>query len=139
MYSSEPGLDSSLVLNDSGSSRTSPSRLPRMLVEYQPETPRRRALKAGARTVFMKVWPVLKSLPQMGAPFFFESSIIAGQSTVRFGAPLAKGTPSVSAAHAYICEGAMPGSSDSRPFSNASMDWWTAVGSRKISVEPHQI
>ncbi len=30
--------------------------------------------------------------------FFFESSIIAGTSTVRFGAPLAKGTPSLSAA-----------------------------------------
>ena len=94
MYSSEPSFDSSLVLKDSGSSSTSPSRLPRMLVEYQPDTPSRRALKAGARTVFMKVWPVLKSLPQMGAAFFFESSIIAGISTVRFGAPLAKGTPS---------------------------------------------
>ncbi len=57
-----------------------------------------RALKAGARTVFIKVWPVLKSLPQMGAAFFFESSIIAGTSTVRFGAPLANGTPSLSAA-----------------------------------------
>src|SRR3569833_1020578 len=98
MYSSEPSLDSSLVLKDSGSSRTSPSRLPRMFVEYQPETPRRRALKAGARSVFMKVWPVLKSFPQMGAPFFLDNSIIAGQSTVRLGAPLANGTPSVRAA-----------------------------------------
>jgi hypothetical protein len=33
-----------------------------------------RALKAGARTVFMNVWPVLKSLPQIGAAFFFDSS-----------------------------------------------------------------
>ena len=57
-----------------------------------------RALKAGASTVFINVCPVLKSLPQMGAAFFFESSIIAGISTVRFGAPLAKGTPSLSAA-----------------------------------------
>ena len=45
-----------------------------MLVENQPLTPSMRALKAGARTVFIKVWPVLKSLPQMGAAFFFESS-----------------------------------------------------------------
>ena len=59
-----------------------------------------RALKAGASTVFMKVCPVLKSLPQMGAAFFFDSSIMAGRSTVRFGAPLAKGTPSLSAAYA---------------------------------------
>src|SRR3954469_23789280 len=98
MYSSEPSLDSSLVLKDSGSSRTSPSRLPRMLVEYHPETPRRRALNAGARTVFMKVWPVLKSLPQMGAELVFDNSTSAGISTVRLGAPLAKGTPSLSAA-----------------------------------------
>ena len=33
----------------------------------------------------------------------------------------------------------MPGSSSTRPFSNAASDWWTAVGSRKISVEPVQI
>src|SRR5215469_10638334 len=98
MYSREPSLDSSLVLKDSGSSRTSPSRLPRMLVEYQPDTPSMRDLKAGARTVFMKVWPVLKSLPQIGAPVCFESSIMQGRSTVRLGAPLAKGTPSLSAA-----------------------------------------
>ena len=42
-------------------------------------TPIMRALKAGASTVFMKVWPVLKSLPQMGAAFFFESSIMHGK------------------------------------------------------------
>ena len=36
MYSSTPSFDSSLVLKLSGSSSTSPSRLPRMLVEYQP-------------------------------------------------------------------------------------------------------
>ena len=59
-----------------------------------------RALNAGASTVFINVWPVLKSLPQMGAAFCFESSIIAGTSTVRFGAPLANGTPSFIAAYA---------------------------------------
>src|SRR2546430_7443161 len=66
MYSSTPSLDSSFVLNDSGSSSTSPSRLPRMLVEYHPERPSMRALKAGASTVFIMVWPVLKSLPPIG-------------------------------------------------------------------------
>src|SRR5256886_11117751 len=50
MYSSTPSFDSSLVLNDSGSSSTSPSRLPRMLVEYQPARPSIRALNAGARS-----------------------------------------------------------------------------------------
>ena len=33
----------------------------------------------------------------------------------------------------------MPMSLASSPFSKASMDWCTAVGSRKISVDPHQI
>jgi len=69
-----------------------------MLVENQPLTPIKRALRAGARMVFMNVWPVLKSLPQMGAEFFLDSSIMAGMSTVRLGAPLANGTPSLSAA-----------------------------------------
>ena len=59
-----------------------------------------RVLKAGARTVLMKVWPVLKSLPQMGAFILRESSFSAGMSTVRLGAPLAKGMPSLSAAQA---------------------------------------
>src|SRR5207247_515011 len=49
MYSSTPSFDSSLVLNDSGSSSTSPSRLPRMLVEYHPASPSIRALNAGRR------------------------------------------------------------------------------------------
>ena len=33
----------------------------------------------------------------------------------------------------------MSGSLSTRPFSKAASGWWTAVGSRKISVEPHQI
>ncbi len=48
-----------------------------------------RALKPGARIVFISVWPVLKSLPQIGTPFFLASSTSAGISTERFGAPLA--------------------------------------------------
>src|SRR5258707_11708687 len=63
MYSSTDSFDSSLVLNDSGSSSTSPSRLPRILVEYQPCRPSIRALRPGAMIVFISVWPVLKSLP----------------------------------------------------------------------------
>jgi hypothetical protein len=89
MCSSEPSFDTSLDLNDSGSSSTSPSRLPRMLVEYQPSTPSRRALKPGARIVFISVWPVLKSLPLTGTPLAFASSSRAGVSTVRLGAPFA--------------------------------------------------
>src|SRR5438128_11581347 len=66
MYSSTPSLDSSLVLNDSGSSNTSPSRLPRMFVEYQPARPSIRALKAGASTVFIIGWPDIEVLPPGG-------------------------------------------------------------------------
>ncbi len=69
-----------------------------MFVEYQPATPSMRALSIGASTVFISVWPVLKSLPQIGTPRSLASVSIAGMSTVRFGAPLAKGTPSISAA-----------------------------------------
>ena len=98
MCSSTESFDSSLVLNDPGSSSTSPSRLPRMLVENHPFSPSMRALKPGARIVLISVWPVLKSLPQMGASFLRESSCMTGRSTVRFGAPLANGTPSISEA-----------------------------------------
>ena len=35
-------------------------------MENQPFRPSMRALKPGASSVFMKVWPVLKSLPQIG-------------------------------------------------------------------------
>jgi hypothetical protein len=43
----------------------------------------------GDSDVFMKVWPVLKSLPPMGTLFLRASSSRAGVSTVRLGAPLA--------------------------------------------------
>ncbi len=66
---------------------------------------------------------------------FVECGDINGE----VGAPLANGIPSFSAAHAYIMEGEMPGSLSTRPFSKASRVWWTAVCSRKISVDPHQI
>ena len=59
-----------------------------------------RAFSIGARTVFISVWPVLKSLPAIGTPFFFASCWSAGTSTVRFGAPFANAIPSCSAAHA---------------------------------------
>src|SRR6185436_1390388 len=98
MYSSTESFDSSLVLNDSGSSNTSPSRLPRMLVEYQPCNPSMRDFKPGAMMVFINGGPVLKSLPQIASLFLSARDIIAGMSPVRFGAPLAKGTPHLSAA-----------------------------------------
>src|ERR1041384_6367422 len=66
MCSSTPSLLTSLVLKLSGSSSTSPSRLPRMLVENQPRKPSKRAFKPGARIVFINVCPVLKSLPAIG-------------------------------------------------------------------------
>src|SRR5467141_3808077 len=62
MCSSRPSFDASLVLNDSGSSSTSPSRLPRMLVEYQPERPSMRALNAGASTLFKTGQTMMKSV-----------------------------------------------------------------------------
>ncbi len=71
-----------------------------MFVENQPFIPSRRALKPGARIVFINVWPVLKSLPQMGTPCCLASATMAGMSTVRLGAPLANGTPLVIAAQA---------------------------------------
>ena len=39
-------------------------------VKYQPSRPSWRALKPGARIVFINVWPVLKSLPQTGSSVF---------------------------------------------------------------------
>src|ERR1700746_2818348 len=109
MCSRAPSFDSSFVLNDPGSSSTSPSRLPRMLVEYQPSRPSMRALKAGARTVLIRVWPVLQFLPHTATLCSSDKLCIAGISTVRFGAPLAKGTPLVTEAHAYSIEGAIAG------------------------------
>jgi hypothetical protein len=55
MYSSTPSFDSSFVLKLSGSSSTSPSRFPRMFVENHPWRPSMRALRPGARMVFMRV------------------------------------------------------------------------------------
>src|SRR5207244_4380941 len=98
MYSSTPSLDSSLVLNDSGSSRTSPSRLPRMFVEYQPASPSMRALNAGASTVFIIVWPVLKSLPPIGSLRSSARCWSGGTSSGRVGDPVAQGRFSLSAA-----------------------------------------
>src|SRR2546430_11022563 len=60
-----------------------PSRLPRMLVEYHPDRPSMRALNAGASTLFIIVWPVLKSLPPIGTWRSSASRSITGRSTVR--------------------------------------------------------
>ena len=60
-----------------------------MLVENHPATPNMRDFRPGATSVFMNVWPVLKSLPAMGTLRSRAISISAGVSVVRCGAPLA--------------------------------------------------
>jgi hypothetical protein len=94
-------------------------------------------LNIGESTVFTMVWPVLKSLPPMGTPLLRASCSIAGKSQVRFGAPLANGTPSISAAQAYSIDGAIEGSLASIARSNASRVQWAGPGLMKISVEAH--
>ena len=69
-----------------------------MLVEYQPRIPSIRALNPGARIVFIRVWPVLKSFPVIGTPLRSASSSMHFRSVDRFGAPFANGTPDASAA-----------------------------------------
>ncbi len=69
-------------------------------MENQPEIPSIRARSAGATTVFIIVCPVLKSFPAMGTAWIRANFFAAGKSTVRLGAPLAKGTPSLIQAHA---------------------------------------
>ena len=46
-----------------------------MLVEYQPSRPSIRDLRPGAMIVFISVWPVLKSLPQIGTRLVSASSM----------------------------------------------------------------
>ena len=47
--------------------------------------------------VFISVWPVLKSLPQIASLFFSAKLLSAGISTVRLGAPFANGAPNLTA------------------------------------------
>ena len=60
------------------------------------------ARRPGAITVFMSVWPVLKSLPVSGTLLAAASSSMQGMSMARLGAPLPNGTPELIAAYAYI-------------------------------------
>ena len=53
------------------------------------------AFNIGPMTVLTRVWPVLKSLPHTGTPWSLASFSMAGMSTVRLGAPLINGTPSI--------------------------------------------
>ena len=57
-----------------------------------------RAFNPGARMVFIRVCPVLKSLPVMAAWHRSDNSPMAGISMVRLGAPFMKGTPLLRAA-----------------------------------------
>src|ERR1700683_3758065 len=109
MCSSTPSFDSSLVLKEPGSSSTSPSRLPKILVEYHPLKPSSRALNAGASTVFIKVCPVLKSLPQIATLCSSANCCMAGTYKHRYGAPLANDPALVTEAHAYNIDGAIAG------------------------------
>src|SRR5579859_7818319 len=59
-------------------------------------------------------------------------------STVKFGAPFAKGTPLVIEAHAYSIEGAIAGSFFFMPSINFSGVECTSSGLMKTSVEAHQ-
>ena len=52
----------------------------------------------GAKPLFTRVWPVLKSLPAMGTWVFSDISHMAGMSTVVLGAPMMKGQSSARAA-----------------------------------------
>ena len=93
MLSRTEPLLTSLERKESGSSNTSPSRFPKILLENQPSKPSILAFSPGAIMVFIKVWPVLKSFPAIATLCLKASSTIAGVSTVRLGEPLAKGTP----------------------------------------------
>src|SRR6266513_4924649 len=137
MYSSTPSFDSSFVLKDAGSSSTSPSRLPRMLVEYQPARPSILAFSPGAITVFIHVCPVLKSFPDIGTPRSLASCISAGVFTARLGAPLQYGTPSMMQAQAYNIDGAITSSLRSIAFSNCSIVACCGPDLMYVSVEAH--
>src|SRR4051794_41774167 len=93
MYSSAPSFETSFDLKLSGSSSTSPSRLPRMLVENHPDRPSMRALRPGATTVFIHVCPVLKSLPAMGTLCSLASARAAGEKTGGGGGAVGGGAP----------------------------------------------
>src|ERR1041384_3043157 len=137
MYSSTDSFDSSLVLKDSGSSSTSPSRLPRIFVENHPCNPRSLDFKPGAMIVFIKVWPVLKSLPHTGNPRSTASVVKAGTSTVRLGAPFGKGATHFNAADAETSEGAIASSLFLIPDSNACRSACTSVGCMNFLVDAH--
>jgi len=97
-----------------------------------------RALSAGAITVFSHVWPVLKSLPEIGTPRSFASCISAGASTARLGAPFANGTPSMIEAHAYNIAGEIASSLRSIAFSNCSSVACCDPALMYVSVDAHQ-
>src|SRR4029079_10890735 len=83
-----------------GSSRTTPSRLPKMLWPTQLRILKLRYANMGASTVFMSVSPVLPSLPQVDVLRSLASSRAAGKDEPSDGVKLMYGTPRSSAAHA---------------------------------------
>ena len=69
-------------------------------MEYQPLTPSIAGLEGGGEDGLDEGLAGLEVLAAMGAFILRESSLSAGMSTVRLGAPLTKGMPSLSAAQA---------------------------------------
>src|SRR5580700_7452020 len=90
MESSTAALLMTLVLFDDGESRTMPSLLPRIFVEYQPSMSRRRARNIEASAVLIKVWPVFPSIPAKGFAFSCACSSRAG-TLVKLGVKLQYG------------------------------------------------
>ena len=98
MVSSTLDLVTSLALKAWGSSSTSPSRLPRMLVENQPSRPSMRALSAGRDDGLHHRLAALEVTAGDRHALLRASSCSAGVSTLTLGVALAKGTPSLRAA-----------------------------------------
>src|SRR5258708_22314012 len=82
-------------------SRTRPSRLPKMLWPTQLRISRWRCLNIGASTVFIRVSPVLPSLPVVHVFLCSHSSRAAGNDEPSDGVKLTYGNPRSSAAQAY--------------------------------------
>jgi len=96
-------------------------------------------LKPGARIVFIRVCPVLKSFPQIGALFCFDSCSITGKSRY-IRSSVEKGIlPSTKRKRRKkIMEGAISYRS-AQALLKRSMELWNLAGLEEISVEPHQM
>src|SRR5262245_19518002 len=87
-----------------GSSSTRPSRLPKMLWPTQLRISRWRCLNIGASTVFIRVSPVLPSLPVVHVLRCSHNSSAAGTDEPSDGVKLTYGKPRSSVAQAYCAD-----------------------------------